>query len=460
MKYPVPEALARKARQVARGSLALLILAAPIGILRGQETADSTPALRSGFRISSLSGYAVYYSTGQPENVTQPTAIPLPSDLGLGGSAQFDWAHFGEKSRVMVTYAPSYTGRLRFAAWNALNHSASLNAARQFGRWKLGFAAAADLSNLSEFLFAPTVFASVAAVPATFNDLAAAMLTGSATNAQLASLLTGAPLVESPARNLLFGERMFTSALQTSLAYAPSPRISIKLGASAGRSQHLSDNLSGTSQNSYLIPRTSSAGASLDVSYSRSPRTQLGISVGSNRVVSAIQDVYSTTAMATLGRKMGKRWFLQLGGGLGKMLPVRHTFALDTTPQPVVNASLGFRTLSHTLLGSYSRTVSDSYGLGAAITSSAGGSWRWGRPGRSWWIESSATWQKLAGSAYASSSGWRTEGGFGRSLGNHLALLTQCVYLHYSQKLTTVPPLSQTAVRVSMVWRPQPHAFQ
>jgi hypothetical protein len=457
---PALRALARWALRVTCVSLALLILGAPAGILRGQEATDLTSASPSGFRISSLSGYAVYYSSGLPEGSIQPTGMALPSDLGLGGSAQLDWTYIGEKSRVMFSYTPSYTGRLRFSAWDALNHSASFNAARQFGRWKFGLSAGADLSSLSESVFSPTVFASVAAVPATFNDLASALLTGSATNAQLASLLTGAPLVESPARNLFFGDRMFTSAAQTSLAYAPTPRTSVKLGASMSRSQHLSNDTSGATQNDYLIPRTTSVGAVLDVSYSRSSRTQLDVSVNSNRIASIIQDVYSTMATASLGRKMGRRWLLQVSGGMGKINPVRNMFAVDTALQPVVSGSLGFRTQSQTFLGSYGRSVSDSYGLGAASTTSVGGSWRWGRHGRSWWIESSVNWQELGGAAFANSSGWRAEGGFGRSMGSHIALLTQYVYLRYSQQLATVPSMSQTAVRVSMIWNRLPHAFQ
>ena len=437
------------------GHLAALLLLCPAtGMLWSQQSVDEVLVPRPGLRIESLSGYAVYYSSGLPEGSLQPTAVQLPSDLGLGGSAQLEWTHIGEKSQLLFTYIPSYTGRLRFAAWNALNHSISFNGSRRFGKWKFGFAADGNLSNLSEFLFSPTVFASVAAVPGTFSDLAAAVLTGTFTNAQFASLLTGAPIVQSPAQNLFFGERMFTSAVQTSLSYTPVPRLSVKFTASASRSQHLSDSQSGVQQNSYLIPMTTSAGADLSVSYSRSPRTQLGGSVSSTRVVSTIQDVYSTTAKGSLGRTMGRRWFLQLSGGVGMMTPVRNRFVLSRAPQPVVDASLGFRTLSHTFLGSYSRAVSDSYGLGAASTSSAGGSWRWGRPGRSWWIESSAGWQQLAGSAYGNSSGWRIEGGFGRSMGNRLALLTQYVYLHYSQELASIPPFSQSAVRVSMVWNP------
>ena len=452
--------LARRTRRAASVSLPALFLCGASFVLHGQEVTTPSTAPRPGFDITSISGHAVYYSTGLPEGSLQPTATPLPSDLGLGGSARLEWKSIGEKSRIMFSYTPSYTGRLRFAAWNALNHSASFNAARRFGRWDFGFSAGADLSNLSEFLFTPTVFASVAAVPVSFNELASAVLTGTYTNAQLASLLTGAPVVESPARNLFFGDRMFTSGAQASLAYAPQPRLSIKFTASASRSQHMSNSASGAAQSAYLIPRTSSAGANFDVSYARSARTQVGVSVGSSRVDSTIFDAYSTTAMASLGRKMGTRWFLQLAGGVGVINPVRSTLVVTTAPQPAGNASLGFHTQSHKFLGAYSRTVSDSYGIGANSTSAVSGTWRWARPGRSWWIESSGGWQQLAGSAYANTSGWRLQTSLGRAVGDRISLVTQYVYLHYSEQMATIPPLSQSAVRVSVVWNRDPLAVQ
>lgn len=458
--FPVWKTLTRRTRRVASVSLPALFLGGASFALHGQEVTAPSTAPRPGFDITSLSGYAVYYSTGLPEGTLQPTATPLPSDVGLGGSARLEWKSIGEKSQVMLSYTPSYTGRLRFAAWNALNHAASFNATRRFGRWKFGFSASADLSNLSEFLFTPTVFANVAAVPVSFNDLASAVLTGTYTNAELASLLTGAPLVESPARNLFFGDRMFTSAAQASLTFAPRPRLSVRFTTSANRSQHMSNSASGAAQNSYLIPRTFSAGASIDVSYAHSSRTQLGVSVGSSRVASTIFDAYSTTAMASLGRKMGRRWFLQLAGGVGVINPVRSTLAVTTAPQPAGNASLGFQTRVHKFLGSYSRTVSDSYGLGANSTSAVTGTWRWARPGRAWWVESSAGWQQLAGSAYANTSGWRIQTSFGRAVGEHISLVTQYVYLHYSEQVATIPPLSQSAVRVSVVWNRDPLALQ
>src|SRR5262249_41216269 len=116
---------------------------------------------------------------------------------------------------------------------------------------------------------------------------------------------------------------------------------------------------------------------------------------------------------------------------------------------------------SHTLLGSYDYTVSDSYGLGAAATSSAGFTWRWRRPGRVWWLDSNLTWQQLQGNALTNTSGWQTTAGLGRMLGAHVVLLAQYAYLKYSGGLpTSAYHLSESAARVSMVWTPHPSALQ
>ena len=109
---------------------------------------------------------------------------------------------------------------------------------------------------------------------------------------------------------------------------------------------------------------------------------------------------------------------------------------------------------SHTFLGSLDRTVSDQYGLGASTSSSAGASWRWARPGRTWWLESSFTWQQLYG-GFSDTTGWRTTTGFGERIGRHFAIVTQYAYMKYSGVLQTSDyHLSQSAVRVSVVWYP------
>src|SRR5207253_4832064 len=125
-------------------------------------------------------------------------------------------------------------------------------------------------------------------------------------------------------------------------------------------------------------------------------------------------------------------------------------------PRPVTGGSLGYKTVSHTFLGTYDRTVSDAYGLGASTSSTANASWRWRRSRSSWWLQSSSNWQQLQGGASADLTGWRVTAGFGRMVGRHVAWLTQYAYLNYSGGVQAAAShLSQNALRVSMIWNPR-----
>jgi hypothetical protein len=341
-----------------------------------------------------------------------------------------------------------------------LNHAFSLNTSRKLGpRWTFGFSVAGNLFSLEQALFAPTTLSTVASVPSNFEQLSAAMLSSNFTNnPQLGSILTSAPLVESPLAPLLYGQRMFTSALSSSISYSHSPRLSLTFNVGGSRSQYLSENGAVAGQTTAVIPETTSGSASFEVSYSLSPRTQLGGSVSTSRISSSITDEYTTTSLATLGRTLGRRWFGQVHGGVGFIDPVRLTALtpLPTKPHPIAGGSLGFKTFSNTFLGSYDRVVSDQYGVGASTSSSASLGWRCGRPGAGWWLDGSLGWQQLQGGALANTSGWHITAGFSRALGPHLAFRTEYVYLRYSGGLqASAYSLSQSAMRVSLVWYPQ-----
>jgi hypothetical protein len=202
----------------------------------------------------------------------------------------------------------------------------------------------------------------------------------------------------------------------------------------------------------------------VDLSYSVSPHTQIGGNVTSSRTVSWLYDGYTTTSTGSLGWRLRTRWFFRVYGGGGVATPVRRTARLSSAApsqglHPAGGGSLGFRTFAHTLLGSFDRTVSDQYGVGASTSSTASATWRWRRPGLGWWLESGFSWQELRGSGTYDTSAWRGTGGLGAPLGTHAAVLLQYVYLdsaalvdrrNYSQ--------SQSALRVSIIWTPQPVA--
>ena len=283
------------------------------------------------------------------------------------------------------------------------------------------------------------------------------MTSGDFTNTQLASLLTGAPEVQSPAANLFYAQRMFTATGGASVVYSPSTRLSVTLDGGADyRAPRPVEQEDQPTQNVSLVPTTRSVNGSVGVSYSLSPRTKIGTVAESRYVSSQIVESFYTSAIGSVSRTMRRRWFFELRGGVGFINPTRQgLFEASTTPQPVGGGTLGFRTFSHTLMASFDRTVGDIYGYSAEATSSVDGSWTWQRPGRNWWIESSLIWQQLPNSTLDGTS-WRATAGLGRTLGPRIALLTQFSYLYYSGRLDNAPfDSSQFGVRLSLIWSPQ-----
>jgi len=437
-----------------------LIIGSTIGALRAQD-ATPPPTPVGGLQIRTVSAYAAYYSNAQPAaTAVQAGATNLGSDAEIGGSAQFAWTKFSDRSSFSLIYTPSYTGRLRYSSVDSLNHTFSFTSNRKIApRWNLGFSVTGDLSSIHQTLFTPTILSNVASVQSSFDDLASALLAAKFTNTGLAAVLTSAPLTQSPVSNLLYGERVLTSSAQTTLNYSHSPRLSLTFSVGASRNQHISDTQESIPQNGFLLPSTTSGRASLTVSYSLSPLTQIGGSVSTFRVSSLLTDTYTTTSLFTLGRTLERRWIVQIRGGMGVTNTVRQAmpFSQPATPRPVLGASLGFKTFSHTLIGTYDRTTSDSYGVGASTSFTSNATWQWRRPGGTWWLDAGLGWQQLQGNALVRTSGWHTMVGVNHGIGAHVDLRAEYAYLNYSGALqASAYTFSQNAVRISVVWNPQP----
>lgn len=424
-----------------------------------QDNAASVPVPISGPQIRDISAYAVYYSNGQPNNGGgfQVGSGNLPSDVGLGGSIELGWTKFTDQSTFSLTYAPSFTARLRYSSLDAINQAFSLNTSRRLApAWNFGFSVAGNYATIEESLFSPTALSNVASVPSTANDLTAALLAGKFTsNPQLGVVLTNSPLVESPVANLIYGQKVFTSSAQVNLSYLYARRLSVTFSGGGSYAQTVSGDQASTANTPAVIPNTTMGTATVALSYTLSPVSQLGATVTTNRVSSSLQDVYTTNSMATLGHTLGRQWIIQLHGGVGVTSPVRTSVAAATQSHPVAGGSLVYKTSSDTFLCSIDRTASDSYGLGASTSSAASASWRWRRPGSLWSLESSFSWQQLQGN-FTNTSGWRATAGLNRAFGLHLILLWQYTYLNYSGVLqTSAYSLSESAVRTSIVWTPQ-----
>jgi hypothetical protein len=419
-----------------------------------------------GLQIRSISIYGAYYSNGLASGTTtvQPGLANGPSDFGGGAAVAFEWTKFTERSTFSLNYTPSYTARGRYSSLNALNHNMFLNLSRKLApRWRFGFSAAADFSNLEQYLFSSSALSSVASTPASFNDLAAGLLSGNfANNPQLGVVLTNPPLAESPLRVLVYGARMLTTSAQASLAYSVSPRLTVSFTASGSRSQHISEPQGLDATVFYLVPTTTSAGANLDVSYSLSPVTKVGASVTTTRVFSWLQDFYTTQSVASWGRTLGRSLLVQMHGGVGVIQIVgRPRYGVPSKPRPVFGGSLAYKANDHTFLASFSQMASDSYGFGATTNSSADATWRWARYGRRWWTEAGFGWQQFNGNGVSSLSGWRTTVGINRQLTPRIGLLAQYTYLSYSGVPVAGGRLSaQNAARVTLTWTSRPDGPQ
>jgi hypothetical protein len=446
----------------------ILAFVGATGPMLAQDANAPPVSPRPGFEVRSISVNAVYYSKGLPDTggsfQANTNTTKLPSDLGMGGSIVFDWTRFTERSTFSLNYTPSYTGRVRYSSLDALNHAFSLNTTRKLApRWRWGVSAGGNYSSVEQSLFAANSLSNVASVQSNFSDLAAGMLASKfANNPQLGVVLTNSPLPDSPVQNLLYGQRMFKASANTSLSYSFSPRLSVTFGGGGSRSQHVSDNQPSAATRSFELPNTTSGSANIGISYSLSPTTQLSGAVNTNRIASTLQDAYTTNATATLGRTLSRRWLAQIHGGLGITNLVRQGPPLQPSkPRPVIGGNLVYKTFSQTFLGSFDRTVSDAYGLGATTSATASAAWRWRHPGNSWWIESGFSWQLINDGALGGISGWRTSTGLNRAIGSYIVLLTQYAYMNYSQSLrTSESRFSQHAVRVAMIWTPQPNTMR
>jgi hypothetical protein len=420
---------------------------------------------QNGIHLYGVSVYGGYYSAGTPVGLDIPGASYSPSAAVINGTgvagmgATFGWTKATDRATFSATYSPTYFGILENSEYNQLNHQFSLTATRKKGKWSMEFAAGGIVSNLEQLFFAPTALTSVASVPATFDDLAAAMLTGKMTDPQLASILTGAPLRSSPEQALFYGNRVFTANVQAGFNWARSERSSIRVALSGSRFQHLRRAGSADySPQSVVLPQTTALNATVGWSYSLSPRTEFGAAVSTTRTFSRLQSGYANTSDLSFGRTMSRRWFVQMRGGAGKMVYSQHVFAASQNVQLVGGASLGFKTRAHTFLLSYDRTVGDIYGLGASTTSGTTGAWNWHAPGGGWSAGASYGYQVLSGSIFQNTKSWHGSASISRALGAHMFASVQYVYTTFPVNMQQAGNnFEQKGLMVALTWSPSPY---
>jgi hypothetical protein len=435
--------------------------------VKGQELLDEVnfrAGELGGFHVVGLSVFGGYSTSAYPQaglNLgANPTGLgSLGGDTSYGATASVGWQRNRQKTNIAVLYSGTYEGMVRYSNLDAYNQSLSISVSRMLTpKWTFTLTAAGTDNSLAQYLFQPSSVSVLTQMPATFDDLAAAVSIGQFSNAQVASFLTGAPVMQLPGRSLLAGDRILSYAGQAGLGYAVNSRLRLHFATFAAAGQNrLGGGQDNASPGNYVMPRTLGVNGGIGFSYSLSPRTDVGGEVEGNRTLNRYQSAYVSSASASLGRKMGMRWFLRFQGGGAYTLTTQSTLGAPKVSQVIGGGSLGFQTHTQTLVASYNRTASDSFGFAVGTITAASGAWNWRRLGSRWGLSASLTEQQTRNAGFASLSGWQVSGGISNTLNSHTTLSAQYVYLHDVGDYAGVyNNFTVQSIRLSLGWAPQP----
>lgn len=440
-----------------------LLLSCP-GVSSAQPSAGGFVSFvqgTTGLKLYDASASALYDTLGgRSGSGFLGAGLTQTGDTLITGSATMGWTHRSERANFGLTYSPMYLTRWKYPDENTVSHSLSFAADRELSRnWVFRASSAAAYMTAEQLLFSPTAFSRAASTPANFDDFAAEFLRRPFTNALVASMITGTPAAESPARTLFYGNRIFSSLASATLSYRASPRTTITAGFGGTRTESFPSSREREANSVALVGKTTGATADLSISQSLTPRTEVGVSVNANRYGSPVQDALRTSVNGFVGRRMGVHWVAQIHGGAGQIRTLRTTFVAPKGLQAQGGGSIAYHTFAHTIMGSTERTFGDSLGLGAGSMLSTSAAWNWAHPRRSWSVHSSFGQQGFLGGPVANLRSWQTATGVTKQLGAHLSHAIDYAYLRYSSALSA-RPFAIHAVRVSLMWRPGPNAVK
>jgi len=148
----------------------------------------------------------------------------------LQGSAVFGWSRPGQKSSFSAIYSPSYVRGLNSSAYRSLNHALAVSASRTLNqKWSVAMSLNTIISDLGQLVITPTSYANVSAISATFDEFAAAVLTGHSANPGLNQAVNSVPAINSAERAFLYGNRIFSTSAGMTVSYGYSSRSSFSV---------------------------------------------------------------------------------------------------------------------------------------------------------------------------------------------------------------------------------------
>lgn len=430
------------------------------------------PSNLNGFGLFSVSAFGGYS--------TYPVFNPATTRFGsvgsslTGGMASMGYGRvLGERSRLAILYSPGVIVRPSDLGRSRANHLLSINLTQGItSRLSLGVSLFATYSELDQFAFSPERFSLVTGAPGSFDDLANAIAGGQYSNSQIASLLTGTPVLESAARSSIYGNQALTANAQIRLSYQVGPRFTIGFFGGANRYQSVGirgDDLDRRA----LIPITNGTNSGVNVNYGFNPRTSIGASVGVTKTESRIIDTTYVTYTGNISHRLGQKVALNAQVGSGKTFQTLRQGGqnLGSTGQPyLVGGTVAVQaTNSQTFMIQANRTFVDYFGLGLRSTFRIMGSWSYAPVGSQWSASVSGGYQESTGSiSTSSSSASNLKGtfigiGLNRKLGMHWGLSAQGYYTRTNNQLgsgltgtSSQGEFERTGGRLVITWFPRP----
>lgn len=445
----------------------LSYIAVALGVLaptcHGQALVDQLNPLGTGqegarlYEVSIFSGYstsAFPFGAGQVPTTGGNT---LGSDVNYGVSAVLGWQHHRERTNFSIRYSGAYTGMIQYSGADGYSQTLSLHADRQLSpKWSVSLTATGQDATLLQVLNEPSAAVAISQISSDFNTFAAAYGVGGLSTAQAASTILGAPVIQTPISALLLGDKVLTYSGNVGLNYAYSRHLSFHASALASGGQSRSPTLDGVPQINYALPRSLGADAGMSWSYSPSPRTDLGVNVDVNRLQNPFQSAFTSTATASVGRKMGMHWFSKFYGGATFTQVTQQLAGTPETRQAVGGGSIGIKTYTDTFVASYDRMASDTFGSIVGTYTTLSGTWNRRLPGSRWSTFATVGQQQMTNTGFESFSGWQASGGLSERLRDNTTMSAQYVYFRTTGSyLGTPASFAVQSVRLTMSWSPQ-----
>jgi hypothetical protein len=423
--------------------------------------ANSLVSRIPGLRIDRVVLFQGFSTNGYP---MESGRVPffnqnLGYDIDVGALATISWTRARPTSGMYMVYTPSHFRRLRYSEWNSTDHQLGLGMSKKFRRWNLATRSNSGIRGLAEVLFTPALTHPVQNPPSNFDDLMQAAEGGQLSSDEIASVLTGAPVVDAQPKTKFDQGRVFSSTLDGSATYSVSPRMSTNVGVSGTHYQTISRpeadaNVIGLR----AVERATSVATHGGVDYHLSPGLNVGANTTARRSYSTFRNSTSVNTSGTITKRLGREWSVNGGAGVGTVRGDRPASLADINSRHtswIVNAGLNYSGREHNVSVNGARTLGDTVGLGANVSYNVGASWQFSRIGSPWGLYSRANWYSMSVDGFRNTQGTYAGAGLVRQLSRETSFQAEYSYQRFDSPFRgVVSNLSGHRLQMSWMWRP------